>query len=429
MCWSSEVALCFGLAETAVLLYVFARDSYFDRINVIFHVPLVVQELLQALLWPHVGSSGDACDAANRGLSLAVTAVVCGVPLYCALLAKASQSSLQKVHDTNDVRRLASGMCRKGHRLEPFETEVLHYYCSVCGKEELPLNTRLLGCRQCDFDSCEPCVEAAGKAQHNRRLPSWDQLLLGKQPSLWAHRMPTQLRQSTRKMVFFTAWMLPLAILCMHRRIYGHWETQEESLFAGPRCTTRGPNGHQVWPMNVWPRWWLKVLTAAAYFILGGGFVLIPKPSYMPFALNVLAFGATALYVWAGDEWGSVWCWLASCLCVLYLVEPMLFQRFRVFDPEVLGSALSDGRRRRAGFWAARMHFLPAMTPWAVLLEHAESEALRAGSTPAGAQVAVQRAARGFGPTADISIAELARACELQEAPSDWKPGMRAAGA
>jgi len=429
------VALGFSLAEATVLLYIFARDSRFDRANSIFHVPLVLQELVQALLWPHVGESSQACDEMNRALSLLITAVVVGVPLYFVLIALASQAALQASLDAQAQERLGQGFCRKGHRMEAFETEVLHYFCSVCGTAELPLRTRLLGCRSCDFDACTGCVEAAAAAA-GTKPPRWAQLLLGRQPSLWASCMPGALRRTTKLLAFVNVWWWFLAILFMHRRIYGKQSMEEESsIFDGPRCTTRGPYGHQVWPMMVWGRrWWAKLCCALLYFTFGGGYVFIPKPSYLPIAFNALAFVAVTLYLLMGDEWGSVWCWLASCLCGLYLVEPFLFQRFRVFDPDVLQSPLADPRRHQFGFWAARVHWLPMMLPWAAVLERVAAEARAAGASSAAAGLAVQRAASGHGPwaqlsAADISAEELAEVVPTAEqpltVPPGWRPGLR----
>merc|ERR1712159_362518 len=95
---------------------------------------------------------------------------------------------------------------------------------------------------------------------------------------------------------------------------------------------------------------WLKLFGATAYLFIGGGFQLIPKPGYLPISLNILALFTVVLYLCLGDEWGSVWCWLASCLCVLYLFEPMLFRRFRVFDAEALEGRRGPGTPFGIGF-------------------------------------------------------------------------------
>ncbi len=56
MCWSPTVSLAFALGETIALLFLWRRRARFDRDNVLLHLPLVVQEVLQALLWPHVSA-------------------------------------------------------------------------------------------------------------------------------------------------------------------------------------------------------------------------------------------------------------------------------------------------------------------------------------------------------------------------------------
>jgi len=80
----------------------------------------------------------------------------------------------------------------------------------------------------------------------------------------------------------------------------------------------------------------VKMLLVLGYCSLGGSFKLVPKPSFVPPALQILAVVAALLYLAVGDEWGSVWCWLASCLVLLYLAEPELLARVGVLHPEAL---------------------------------------------------------------------------------------------
>lgn len=373
------MALGFSCVEIAVLVYVTVRDSYFDRANAIFHIPLVVQELLQAAVWLHVGENSETCDAANLGLSLMISIVVAGVPLWMSTYAHATQAALKISHKSCMSERLSQGLCPEGHRLESFETQVPNYYCSVCGVQGLPLHTRLMGCTRCgDFDACMACAEnrleplaaatGAGNSPeipvaHAPRtsLPAWARVILGRQPSLWARCVPPKMEQITNKQIFATAWMFLVYSIVAHLRIYG-----DGTFVSGQRCTTRGPNGHQIWPLLVWrpDQWWARLGSAIVYAVLGGGFIMVPKPSYTPCVLNALSFVTLALYAFVGNEWGSVWCWLASCMCVMYLVEPWLFRRFRVFDPEVFDGRFLDLRQhQRMGFWIARAHFLPEMLP------------------------------------------------------------------
>ncbi|CAK0881108.1 unnamed protein product [Prorocentrum cordatum] len=305
---------------------IFARNSLYDRANAIFHLPVVAQEVLQALLWPHVEAEegGATCGAANRGLSLAVTFVVVGLPLYSALLAKFTQTAVIRLLDARAAEQLERGACPTGHPLAPFWTDVPHYYCSVCGREELPLDHPMRGCRRCDFDACGACCEAAAAraaaGPRPRREPAWVRLLLGPRPQPWVPQVTHALRRTTSRLIFVTGWLLVIAMLGMHRRIFGDPGLEPEGgILAGPRCTTRGPHGHQVWPMMVHGRGWMRMGVGLVYMAFGGGFAFIPKPSYMPFALSILAWTVMALYWLLGDEWGSVWCWLASCLCAVIL--------------------------------------------------------------------------------------------------------------
>ena len=59
MCWSPEVSLTFFTIEALALLYLFLRNSYFDRSNAIFHIPYAIQEGIQWLLWYHIEPNSD----------------------------------------------------------------------------------------------------------------------------------------------------------------------------------------------------------------------------------------------------------------------------------------------------------------------------------------------------------------------------------
>jgi len=350
-----------------ILTFLWVRNACFDRANVVFHVPVVLQEILQAALWPHVGDDGNSCDGANMAISFLVTLVVLGLPFWSASLGKVTQFLVQDLLDRQLKTSLSQGHCPRGHDLIPFETDVLHYYCSVCGQEELNLLTRMWGCRLCDFDACESCRFCAEHRNVKAPVPAL-RCLLGRPQwqKQWATAIPPALGHATRWSLCMSFTYAVFGCCIVYMRIYGAWTSG--SIFEGPRCTTRGPHGHQIWPMMVWEaRLWLRFLLSALYFIVGGSFVLIPKPSYMPAALNALSFVAMALFVSWGDEWGSVWCWFASVLCILYIVEPVLFRRYRVFDEEVLESASLDSvhvQRKSFGFFLARGHFLQAMLPW-----------------------------------------------------------------
>ena len=44
-------------------------------------------------------------------------------------------------------------------------------------------------------------------------------------------------------------------------------------------CTTKGPHGHQVWAMMVWPNKFAEVAAAFVYFGTAGAFKWVPRPS------------------------------------------------------------------------------------------------------------------------------------------------------
>ena len=98
MCWSAEVAGTFAAVEFLVLVYLFWRNKLFDRENVLFHVPILLQEALQAFLWPHVEKTRQAalgwsdpavhtCSRANTRLSFGIFFFVAGTaPFWCGLV-------------------------------------------------------------------------------------------------------------------------------------------------------------------------------------------------------------------------------------------------------------------------------------------------------------------------------------------------------
>jgi hypothetical protein len=73
------------MAEAVVLLILVLRNWSGDRANALVHLPLLIQELFQVVLWQHIGKSGQECDGTNRLFSLAIVVVVCSVPAWFAL--------------------------------------------------------------------------------------------------------------------------------------------------------------------------------------------------------------------------------------------------------------------------------------------------------------------------------------------------------
>eukprot|EP00438_Fugacium_kawagutii_P030735 Skav225601 [mRNA] locus=scaffold4226:11599:13349:- [translate_table: standard] len=106
------------------------------------------------------------------------------------------------------------------------------------------------------------------------------------------------------------------------------------------KCTYTGPWRHQIWPVlhlqydilpdlaggllgrllsvgNLW-------LYGAASF---GGF-LTARPSYVLLFLAAVGVNAQVLILFLGPEWGSFWCFQASLLSAVALLEPYLFKKF-----------------------------------------------------------------------------------------------------
>ena len=258
MCWSASVALGFAAAEAVVLLYVWCRNAHHDRNNVLIILPLTLQELGQALLWPYVVADRDytlgfadpalhSCPRANKAYSYLIAAVVCGLPPWFEFHAR------REFREHNAL--LESGTA-----------------------------------------------------------PAWRKLV---------GELPTPNPEYPFQGTFcaFLQYVLILGVLGCSL-VLGTW---------GPAsCTTKGPHGHQVWAMMVWPNKFAEVAAAFVYFGTAGAFKWVPRPSlFTPLLMGPVAIWAIVAYLIMGPEAGSVWCWTASLLCAVLLVEPAVIDSAR----------------------------------------------------------------------------------------------------
>jgi len=275
--------------------------------------------LLQALLWSTIGSEtrGGSCSAANRALSFAVLLVVCGLPLWFCLVSR--------------VQRLL---------LFPLPA---HYPSAPAW---LGFARRALGL-------------------HGRWLERWPRRTVPVVHDKFAGV------HASWCLIFLCATAAYFAL-----RLAGIGSAGEEdesllgTLLGGPVCTTRGDRGHQVWPMVVFRHWSLRALAALSYVAVAGGFNLLPRPSLVFALFRMCGLPLVALlYLTLGDEWGSVWCWTASCTCALYLAEPGVMQRHHILQRQALrpGEAGHAARLRGgAPFLLAWGHVRTEMRPWVI---------------------------------------------------------------
>lgn len=287
MCWSPFVSLFFATAESLCLAYMWLRNRAFDRANVVFLLPLLAQEVLQALLWPEVtedrtealGWDDPAlhrCTSRNSAYSYAIVIAVCGVPVGWTWRALAENRMHREALD----------------------------------------------------DSRAPAW-----ASHVGRLSSF------------GSRALTGVAYAQLGGLFFIGCLFATPMLFVPYLA----STRLDDVYACcARCTTRGAHGHQVWPMTVWKSRVTETVVAAAYAVQGGlGFKLLPRPSLLPAVFSHLAVAAVALYVWMGPEAGSVWCWAASTTVLICLAEPWLLDASSALDARLRGTS-PDARRRVA---------------------------------------------------------------------------------
>jgi len=229
MCWSPFVSLAFATVESIVLAYMWLRNRGFDRANAVFLLPLLVQEVLQALLWPEVtedrtealGWDDPAlhrCTSRNSAYSYAIMIAVCGVPVGWTWRALAEN----RMHrDALDDSRAPAWASHVG-RLSAFGSRALRgvAYAQLGGL-----------------------------------------VFIG---------------------VLFATPMLVVPFSASSRL--------DDVYACCARCTTRGAHGHQVWPMAVWRSRVTETVVAAAYAVQGGlGFKLLPRPSLGMVKVAVLA--------------------------------------------------------------------------------------------------------------------------------------------
>ena len=86
MCWSTEVAAAASACEAVVLIYCWLRNEMNDRRHVVGHIPILLQEVVQAVLWMNMAEKDtpSSCSQPNRLLSFAITCIVHAVPLSFA---------------------------------------------------------------------------------------------------------------------------------------------------------------------------------------------------------------------------------------------------------------------------------------------------------------------------------------------------------
>jgi len=104
------VSSTFALMEALILIFLYRRNRHFDRWNALFHLPLVLQEGLQAVLWTHVERERDwakgwddealhVCPKSNTVCTFLVLAVVGAVPAWFARCTQSEQVRQQSVLD------------------------------------------------------------------------------------------------------------------------------------------------------------------------------------------------------------------------------------------------------------------------------------------------------------------------------------------
>ena len=339
MCWSYQVAGAFALAECIVLAYLWRRNALFDRHNAVLHLPVVLQEAIQAALWPYVRPLAPSDPQGHDVIPDA--AVPWGAP--------------------------ARHQCGLGNRVGSFAIIVvvagLGAWFFACVLQECAVHNATL--RLLDEDADDNNADDDGNinminvggddraAGKNKKDLHWRRLM-GRIPSLdeGPTALPLHVMGQTASGIH--------AALCLYCAYVFFWaydpdanpETFAQNWIAV--CTTRGEHGHQIWPMLTAANWWVKALRAGAYLTFCGGYEALPRPSILPFMFGVLAPCTLLFYLFLGDEWGSVWCWTGSMMVCAYVVEPRLCRQHHVFDRAYLDRSDRAARLRAQAGWVFR---------------------------------------------------------------------------
>lgn len=186
--------------------------------------------------------------------------------------------------------------------------------------------------------------------------PAWRKLI-GELPTLINPTTPIQ------------GWLSRLYAPVLYAAILGFLGSSLAFGTWGPaRCTTKGRFSHQVWAMMVWPSRWAEIGAACVYFGSAGAFRWVPRPSlFTPLLMGPIAVWAVVAYLLMGPEAGSVWCWSASCLCVVCLVEPAVVDGLGLLDREMVDfeDDSPDATARRARIRQSPLRFLTFNSMWA----------------------------------------------------------------
>ena len=159
-------------------------------------------------------------------------------------------------------------------------------------------------------------------------VPAW----LCTQPLLCPVDVTPELRQSARAFLCFALLCGVSGVLVqVVGRAFG-WMTSI--------CTYAGPWHHQIWPVmniqyNFLPGLMGSLLGRALssanlmlYFGASIGGFMSYRPSYVLPVLACIGLNAAMLVLVLGREWGSFWCFQASLLGLVAILEPWLFEHF-----------------------------------------------------------------------------------------------------
>mmetsp|Transcript_9822 Transcript_9822/g.22538 ORF Transcript_9822/g.22538 Transcript_9822/m.22538 type:complete len:347 (+) Transcript_9822:38-1078(+) len=154
--WSPVTSLGWTLLQSVCLTYVFFRDRAAkteDYSHIWLHMPILLQEFVQFLLWLEIGSDADHCSDLNKIYSLSMMMILSGTPMVFAFWASMSIMRLedkilkdktltdleQDAHDGNKliVRHAMMGAVLFSFSVVSYSTfgyfETWYPYCTFAG--------------------------------------------------------------------------------------------------------------------------------------------------------------------------------------------------------------------------------------------------------------------------------------------------------
>jgi len=310
-----QIAAGCALFEAVVAAYLVTRNCNYDRFNAAFLVPFLFQSSMQALIYLVLDDTSDGVSCGrwskNWLFSFMQVIFISGVPYFwawvsfveCTLLVLSSdpRESDQKLRQLMRMLNLVDADISKVWPRRTLVREILIPKVRYCAG-----NGSFYLCLTFLFFAVRSCYPTASDWE------SWN-----------------------------LSWLVP-----------------------GSICTTRGQWGFQVVPIAEFAHWSLKYIVVLGFWFCSTAYNCIPHPSLMPFAVELCGCLGFLAIIFIDAQWTSLWSLGAVGMYLVAIVEPSIFKKGRVLDPEAL-DPMGDELRHSYLFNCAWSRFsMYKAAPW-----------------------------------------------------------------